>query len=109
MIDGIGVSLLKLLENWNPREALQALKTQFKAYLTGAEPFDRKHGRNEFLHDYWCCLLDNEESDVLAVSDNQFMHARGKTLMMTVFARRSLSKSSLQCPSPWLMSARCQL
>ncbi|KAF8227084.1 hypothetical protein L208DRAFT_333319 [Tricholoma matsutake] len=72
MIDGIGVSLLKLLkkeygdeyragrsveeakmamkeinphlENWNPREALQALKTQFKAYLTGAEPFDRKRG-----------------------------------------------------------------
>ncbi|KAF8227168.1 hypothetical protein L208DRAFT_1366422 [Tricholoma matsutake] len=95
MIDGIGVSLLKLLkkeygdeyragrsveeakmamkeinphlENQNPREALQALKTQFKAYLTGAEPFDRKCGQNEFLHDYWCCLLDNEESDVLAV------------------------------------------
>ena len=137
MIDRIGVSLLKLLkkeygdeywagrsveeakmamkeinphlENRNPREALQALKTQFKAYLTGVEPFDRKRGRNEFLRDYWCHLLDNEESDVLAVSDNQFMHTRGKTLMMIVFERCSLSKSSLQCPSPWLMSAQCQL
>ena len=38
-------------ENRNPREALRALKTQFKAYLAGAEPFDRKRGRNEFLCD----------------------------------------------------------
>ena len=72
MIDGIRVSLLKLLkkeygdeywagrsveevkmamkeinphlENWNPQEVLQALKTQFKAYLTSVEPFDRKCG-----------------------------------------------------------------
>jgi hypothetical protein len=35
--------------NWNPQKALQALKTQFKAYLDGVEPFDRKRGRKESL------------------------------------------------------------
>ena len=72
MIDRIGLSLLKLLQKeygdeycagcsveevkaamgevnphllkWNPREALHALKAQFKAYLAGVEPFNRKCG-----------------------------------------------------------------
>ncbi|KAI9510814.1 hypothetical protein F5148DRAFT_1274586 [Russula earlei] len=94
IIDGIGLSLLKLLQNEygdeyragrsveearrvmedinphlakrNPREALHALKAQFRAYLAGVEPFNRKCGRNESVRDYWSWLLDNEDSDVLA-------------------------------------------
>ncbi|KAI9439375.1 hypothetical protein F5148DRAFT_1352744 [Russula earlei] len=50
----------------NPREALHALKAQFRAYLAGVEPFNCKCGRNESVRDYWSRLLDNEDSDVLA-------------------------------------------
>lgn len=52
------------LAKWNPREALHALKTQFKAYLAGAEPFNRKRGRSESLRDYWSWLLEDDESNV---------------------------------------------
>ncbi|KAI9432864.1 hypothetical protein F5148DRAFT_1278703 [Russula earlei] len=60
IIDGIGLSLLKLLQNEygdeyragrsveearrNPHEALHALKAQFRAYLAGVELFNRKCG-----------------------------------------------------------------
>jgi hypothetical protein len=95
MIDGIGLSLLKLLQNEygdeycvghsveearramedinphlvkrNPREALHALKTQFRGYLAGVELFNCKSGRNESLCNYWSQLLNDEESDVLAI------------------------------------------
>jgi hypothetical protein len=98
MMDGIRLSLLKLLQNeyrdeyragrsveeakramedinphlakQNPREGLHALKTQFRAYLAGVKPFNRKRGQNESLHDYWSWLLNDEESDVLAVCYN---------------------------------------
>ncbi|KAI9452027.1 hypothetical protein F5148DRAFT_1277633 [Russula earlei] len=94
IIDGIGLILLKLLQNeygdeycaghsveearsvmedinphlakWNPCKALHALKAQFRAYLAGVKPFNHRHGQNESIHDYWSWLLDNEDSDVLA-------------------------------------------
>ncbi|KAG6874765.1 hypothetical protein C0992_006641, partial [Termitomyces sp. T32_za158] len=94
MIDGIGISLLRLLQkeygneyregrsveeaktamqeinpylsNHNPREAIAALKNQFRAYLAGIDPFNRKRGHNESLREYWFRLVHDEESDVLA-------------------------------------------
>ncbi|KAI9448662.1 hypothetical protein F5148DRAFT_1278106 [Russula earlei] len=94
IIDGIRLSLLKLLQNeygdeyhaghsveearrvmedinphlakQNPRKALHTLKAQFRAYLADVKPFNHKHGQNESIHDYWSWLLDNKDSDVLA-------------------------------------------
>jgi len=83
--------------------------------LAGAEPFDHKCGRDEFLHDYWCHLLDNEESDVLAVSDNQFMHARGtyddclcKALAVKIFSTVPISMvdERVMLVVTWLNSLR---
>ena len=137
VIDGIGLSLLKLLQNeygdeyragrsveearrvmedinphlakWNPREALHALKAQFRAYLAGVEPFNRKRGRNETLRDYWSRLLDNEDSDVLAVCDPRAANTTGKMLTMFISARPSLSRSSPLCLSLWSTSVQCLL
>ena len=95
IIDGIGLSLLRILKKEygdeyreehsvdearqamekvnphlvqrNPKEAILALKKQFRAYLDGIEPFTRTRRRNESLREYWCRFLDDDDSDVLAV------------------------------------------
>jgi hypothetical protein len=53
-----------------PRAAMVALnlKEQFRAYIDGREPFNRKRSRNESLQEYWSRLLNDNDSDVLAVS-----------------------------------------
>jgi len=98
VIDNIGLSLLRLLQKEygneyregrsadeaeqamqdvnprlaqrNPKEALNALKRQFQAYLEGIEPFTRKRGNNESLREYWSRFLNEGDSDVLAVSQD---------------------------------------
>ncbi|KAF8879442.1 hypothetical protein CPB84DRAFT_1852114 [Gymnopilus junonius] len=50
----------------SPRDAVSALKKQFQNYLDGMEPFNRKRSRRESLREYWCRLLNDEDSDVLA-------------------------------------------
>lgn len=95
VVDGIGLSLLTLLRKEygneycegrsveeaqnamqevnphlakrSPRDAVSALKKQFQDYLDGREPFNRKRSRRESLREYWCRLLNDEDSDVLAV------------------------------------------
>ncbi|KAF8902221.1 ribonuclease H-like domain-containing protein, partial [Gymnopilus junonius] len=94
VVDGIGLSLLNLLRKEygneyregrsveeaqnamqevnphlaqrSPKDALAALKKQFQNYLDGREPFNRKRSRRESLREYWCRLLNDEDSDVLA-------------------------------------------
>ena len=51
----------------NPRAAISALKKQFKAYIDGNEPFNRKKSHKESLQEYWTHLLGDNDSDVLAV------------------------------------------
>jgi hypothetical protein len=50
-----------------PRAAMAALKEQFRAYIDGKEPFNGKRSRNESLQEYWRRLLNDNDSDVLAV------------------------------------------
>jgi hypothetical protein len=57
------------LAHHNPRDALNALKKQFKAYLAGVEPFTRRRRQDESLRDYWLRYLGDEDSDVLAVCE----------------------------------------
>lgn len=51
-----------------PQYAITALKEQFKAYIDAREPFTGKRGRKESLQEYWTRFLNNDDSDVLAVS-----------------------------------------
>ena len=51
----------------DPRAAIAALKEQFKAYIDGRELFKSKRSRNESLQEYWRRLLNDSDSDVLAV------------------------------------------
>jgi hypothetical protein len=44
VIDGVGLSLLQLLD--------------------GIEPFTRKRRRNESIREYWCRFLKDEDSDI---------------------------------------------
>lgn len=53
-----------------PRAAIAALKDQFKAYIDGREPFNRKRNRKESLQEYWSHLLSDDDSDILAVSQH---------------------------------------
>ena len=48
----------------DPRAAIAALKEQFKAYIDGREPFNRKRSRKESLQEYWSRLLNDNDSDV---------------------------------------------
>lgn len=50
-----------------PRAAMDALKKQFKTYIDGREPFNRKRSRKESLQEYWSRFLNDNDSDVLAV------------------------------------------
>lgn len=50
-----------------PDEALDAFKTQFKAYSAGSPPFDRKRRLRESPRSWWEQLLTHEGADVLAV------------------------------------------
>jgi len=90
LLDGIGLSLLQLLRKEfgdeyregrsvdeaqkgmkaanprlaarSPREAITALKTQFRAYVDGVEPFTRKRSSRESLRQYWCRFANDDES-----------------------------------------------
>ena len=50
-----------------PDEALEALKTQFRAYSAGDPPFDRKRRLRESPCSWWKQLLMHDDADVLAV------------------------------------------
>jgi hypothetical protein len=50
-----------------PDDALEALKTQFKAYSAGDPPFDRKRRLHESPRSWWEQLLPQDDADVLAV------------------------------------------
>lgn len=86
-IHGNGLSLLKLLQRlygneeeaqkaieeinsqiaqWNPHDAISALKKQFKAYLAGIKPFMWRQGWKESQWEYWCSYLMQEDSNRLA-------------------------------------------
>ena len=54
-----------------PRAAMAALKEQFTAYIDGKEfkePFNHKLSRKESLQQYWNRFLNDNDSDVLVVS-----------------------------------------
>jgi len=94
----VGLSLLKLLNNEygdryrkgrtieqaqstmnevNPRlartpsEALVALKSQLKAYMSATTPFDRRRRLQEPIRDWWKSLANDIDADVLAASTIQ--------------------------------------
>jgi hypothetical protein len=52
----------------SPRAAMVATREQFKAYIDGKEPFNRKRSRKKSLREYWSRFLNDDDSDVLAVS-----------------------------------------
>jgi hypothetical protein len=112
VIDGVGLSLLQLLQKEygdehregrsveearrameevnpllaqrNPKDAIAALKTQFRAYLDGTEPFTRKRRRNESIREYWCQFLKDEDSDILAVRQHFLMGRISQSLPLNL-------------------------
>jgi len=44
-----------------PRAAMAAIKEQFKAYIDGKEPFNRKRSRKESLREYWSRFLNDDD------------------------------------------------
>lgn len=63
----------KAMRDANPRlmrvpdDGLKTLKLQFKAYMSGSHPFDRKRGLHESPYDWWKKLEGEDDADVLAV------------------------------------------
>jgi hypothetical protein len=112
VIDGVGLSLLQILQKeygdeyregrsveearrameevnprlaqHNPKDAIAALKTQFRAYLDGTEPFTRKRRCNESSREYWCRFLKNEDSYILAVHQHFLMGRIGQSLPLNL-------------------------
>jgi len=98
MIDKIGLSLLRLLQKeygneyheghsadkaakamqdanphlaqCMPQAAIAALRDQFQAYIDGREPFNHKRDCRESLREYWSRLLNDNNSDILVVSQH---------------------------------------
>ncbi|KXN85363.1 hypothetical protein AN958_01409 [Leucoagaricus sp. SymC.cos] len=107
----IGLSLLRLLQNeygdeyrpgrtigeaqaamaknnpnlapYTPVEASKTLKSQFRAYVDGKEPFNRRRRKNENLRMYWQRFLDAKEEDarILAIVNQQALAVKVCSVM----------------------------
>ncbi|KAI6014155.1 hypothetical protein BKA83DRAFT_4499755 [Pisolithus microcarpus] len=61
------------LSKYMPYDALQRLRQQFKSYLNGEDPFNRKPRLKQGTLEWWVALESDEFADVLAVS-SQSLH-----------------------------------
>jgi len=52
---------------FSPAEALAAFRTQYRAYIKGEDPFNRKMRSNESALDWWKALRGDELANILAV------------------------------------------
>ncbi|KAG1791942.1 uncharacterized protein BJ212DRAFT_874996 [Suillus subaureus] len=57
-----------MLAEFSPTDALVSFRTQFKAYIKGEDPFNRKMRTNESALGWWKALQKDELANVLAVS-----------------------------------------
>ena len=55
------------LVGFSPAEALAAFRTQYRAYIKGEDPFNRKMRSNESALDWWKALRGDELANILAV------------------------------------------
>ena len=93
-----------MLAEFSPMDALASFRTQFKAYIRGEDPFNRKMRMNESALGWWKALQRDELANVLAVS------LRGSRIQDKTKYFNSLSQSRLfQClRHPCRMNAPCQ-
>lgn len=88
------------LAHRTPQDAMGALKKQLKAYMDGADPFMRKRRHDQSLRDWWMCLIQNDDADVLAVSttselavlqDSDNIHHNWQALAVKIFSAVPIS------------------